>query len=491
MIEVPLRDGTVIEVNTNDPAVARAAAARYLTGVAPGGRQRLQPAAVAPLYGGDQRPALGTDWSAWLQNPANADLLREATNPKSKLVRDARRQGYVGPEAVAEYWYQTYPQAGRPAPPQIRAAGPTNTGNDGEGVVDSGDALDLVFQSPQLQFADEDLARDLALSDETYEGELGLVEDTLGDLDNLAGEERGAVEGLLDDTFGGRLSRADEARAALEAEALASRDRTLDLLRQDYDQRRDISGREISAWEALADEAQRDAIDQVFSRGGIDGRIGMTRAGVADVAQDYARQRALYGAERERLDFDPLSQGRLQAEGEYGDRRYSARDAWNAARRGADAERAEGRMTALDAYYAARNSNARGAAGQRQQLFRERQGRAGTIASNWSGARDAAFGDFQRYWGADADAGQGAASGFGRDAQGYTTAQYGLNYNRARFNSDATVQRANINTNLWNNLASAAGTAAGAWAGGRGGGGRGSMGGALLDPYEATRPVRF
>lgn len=75
----------------------------------------------------------------------------------------------------------------------------------------------------------------------------------------------------------------------------------------DYLARQGFTADEIAAWNDNADVAEERAVDQVFSRGGVTGMIGQTRRGVAQVGQDYARDRAQYAAGRKRSDYDIYS----------------------------------------------------------------------------------------------------------------------------------------------------------------------------------------
>lgn len=86
---------------------------------------------------------------------------------------------------------------------------------------------------------------------------------------------------------------------------------------QDYAMAQDLTDDEIAAWTANA-EAERDkSMDALFSRGGITGQVGATRRGVAQVGEEFGRDRAQYEAGRRRSDYGRYSEGRYAALDDY------------------------------------------------------------------------------------------------------------------------------------------------------------------------------
>lgn len=86
---------------------------------------------------------------------------------------------------------------------------------------------------------------------------------------------------------------------------------------EDYLKAQGFSDAEIAAWVANAQAEQDKSVDALFSRGGITGQVGATRRGVAQVGEEFARDRAQYEAGRRRADYDKYSAGRLGAYGGY------------------------------------------------------------------------------------------------------------------------------------------------------------------------------
>src|SRR3972149_10411160 len=86
-----------------------------------------------------------------------------------------------------------------------------------------------------------------------------------------------------------------------------------------YATRRDISGREVDAWDSIAQDQRDSAINLALSRGGVTGQVGKTAQNIGNVAQKYAMDRALYEGDRARMDYDPYASERLVAYNTYAD----------------------------------------------------------------------------------------------------------------------------------------------------------------------------
>ena len=86
---------------------------------------------------------------------------------------------------------------------------------------------------------------------------------------------------------------------------------------EDYLKAQGYSDDEIAAWTANAEAEQDKSMDALFNRGGLTGQVGATRRGVAQVGEEFARDRAQYEAGRRRSDYDKYSAGRLSSYGGY------------------------------------------------------------------------------------------------------------------------------------------------------------------------------
>ena len=86
---------------------------------------------------------------------------------------------------------------------------------------------------------------------------------------------------------------------------------------QDYAKAQDLTDDEIAAWVANAEAEQDKSVAALFSRGGITGQVGSTRRGVAQVGEEFGRDRAQYEAGRRRSDYGRYSEGRYAALDDY------------------------------------------------------------------------------------------------------------------------------------------------------------------------------
>lgn len=86
---------------------------------------------------------------------------------------------------------------------------------------------------------------------------------------------------------------------------------------QDYLKAQGFTDNEIAAWVAKAEAEQGKSIDAISNRFGITGQRGSAERGVAQVGEDYARDRAQYEAGRRRADYSGYAAGRLSAYGSY------------------------------------------------------------------------------------------------------------------------------------------------------------------------------
>jgi hypothetical protein len=193
----------------------------------------------------------------------------------------------------------------------MQAANAPATGPDAPRAVTQQDIIGQIDQTPLAVYGQQDQARDYALADDrafeinaANERDLAArtaLATTQGQyLTNLARQygtdatarataDRGASIGRLNDYTSGQraLIEGDAARRYLETD-------------QARDTRMGELSRYIGAWDDNARVARDRSVDQVFSRGGVTGRLGQTQRGVAQVNEDYARERATTEAQGRR-----------------------------------------------------------------------------------------------------------------------------------------------------------------------------------------------
>jgi hypothetical protein len=173
----------------------------------------------------------------------------------------------------------------------------------------------------------------------------------------------------------------------------------------DYLARQGFTDAEIAAWMASADVAEGRAVDQMFSRGGVTGMVGQTQRGVAQVGQDFARDRAQYSAGRKRGDYDIYS-GRKGADyGNYSGRKVSDFNTYAGGKRSAYGSYLEALSGDADRGYQA--STGQASAGQsyaantgniRSQGAREQAGYLKDSAEAWAGGIQGALGYGAEAW---------------------------------------------------------------------------------------------
>jgi hypothetical protein len=144
---------------------------------------------------------------------------------------------------------------------------------------------------------------------EGYARDLGLYDDELDARFGLAGQEWEQGIDLAGFNRGQREAETARARAALRGVADENFSNTSGLLSDSYATRQGLTTNAVNAWDAQAQAARDRAVDANFSRGGVTGLIGQTRAGVADVEQSYARDRAIYEGDRRLQDFNAYDEG--------------------------------------------------------------------------------------------------------------------------------------------------------------------------------------
>ena len=119
---------------------------------------------------------------------------------------------------------------------------------------------------------------------------------------------------------------------------------------EDYLKAQGFTNDEIAAWVANAQAEQDKSINALFNRGGLTGQVGATRRGVAQVGEEYARDRAQYEAGRRRADYEPYADRRVSNYSTYGDRRVANYDQFSKRRAGNYDTYAGGRLSAYGDY---------------------------------------------------------------------------------------------------------------------------------------------
>lgn len=205
-------------------------------------------------------------------------------NQNPDVAAEAQRVGQ-DPESYAAWHYQTYGQnEGRQSPDALYSSyiQPTTqqapVSDDPGEMFTQEDVYNEIAANPLFQMADAEYADQSALDADVLSGDL-----------SRAGAFR-------DETLN-RIAAEEARRRAEVTDARSQRDAAL----TGY----------IDAWDQRAQVARARAEDQIFGRGGVTGMIGQTRRGVAQVGEDYARDRSVeeYDGRRDILNtyLDDLS----------------------------------------------------------------------------------------------------------------------------------------------------------------------------------------
>jgi hypothetical protein len=330
------------------------------------------------------------DW----RNYYDQYLAGNATTQPDPFIAQMRAQGITDPAQIAQAHYQRWgqqlgnqlPYLAQPAPAASAAAGP----------VTRDDVLAQIAASAPYQYGEQEFNAQNGLTDQTYTGALGLADTEYADLADLAEKART-----------GRLSVADA--------NLLQRLSNLDT--------------EYSAWDTQQQDQRDRAVDAAFSRGGVTGLVGQTRAGVADIGQQYALAALLKRAELTSGAYDPYYADATGAENTY----------WTDL----------GDATAL-----------RG--GRRQSAYDTSRAAYSTNQANRTASRQGAYADYVAGLHGDAGTGYSAASGQSSAGQTYANAASDAVGRSADAASNAALQRGQIQQQLYGDLAGIAGSAYGA-----------------------------
>lgn len=207
--------------------------------------------------------------------------------------------------------------------------------------------LDMIAGTPLAQLANTDFAAREDLADETYAGALDLADGEYGDLRGVADENYAADTDLAE--------RARTGRRGVATDNLTSR------LRVEEDS--------YAAWLPMSQQAEQDAINLNFSRGGVTGLIGQTRAGVGETTQDAAMERNLLRLEGVRRAYDPYYDDVTDAENYYWGAQGDALGDRGSLYIDATAQRGNRRQRAFDTYSGTRAANYDTFAGDRLNSY--------------------------------------------------------------------------------------------------------------------------
>lgn len=203
-------------------------------------------------------------------------------------------------------------------------------------------------------------------------------------LAQYANEDYLAREALNEDYRTGAYDLADSEYSDITGQAQENLDQRLALEDQSY-----------AAWLPQSQQAERDAIDLNFSRGGVTGLVGQTREGVGRTTQEAALERNRRRLEGYQAAYSPYYDDMMDATGLRGGRRQSAYDAYSG-RRAADFDQYAGdRLNSYADFRGYLTDAANRGLSARNSIagFNDNYASAATAANNSNAAaqRDAAY----------------------------------------------------------------------------------------------------
>jgi hypothetical protein len=212
--------------------------------------------------------------------------------------------------------------------------------------------LDQIEGTPLAQLANTDFAAREDLADETYAG-----------ADALADGERNDLRGVGDENYTAATDLAGRARTGRRGVAQENLDSRLGEEENSY-----------AAWLPISQQAERDAINLNFSRGGVTGLVGQTRAGVGETTQNAAMERNLLRMQGRQRALDPYYGDVTNAEDTYWSDQGSALDERGSTYLGAEELRGRRRQNNYAAYSGARSANYDQFAGDRLNAYADYAG---------------------------------------------------------------------------------------------------------------------
>ena len=224
----------------------------------------------------------------------------------------------------------------------------TVTGGAGPRItITRREVLDQIAGTPLAQLANTDFAAREDLTDETYAGALGLL-----------GQEYDELRGVADENFAADTDLAGRARVGRRNVATENLTSRLGI-EEDSD----------AAWLPMSQQAEQDAINLNFSRGGVTGLVGQMHRAVGQTTQDAAMERNLRRLQGIQAAYDPYYNDVTGAENtHWGDQGAALGD------RGslyidATGLRGDRRQRAFDTYSGSRQNNYNQFAGDRLNSY--------------------------------------------------------------------------------------------------------------------------
>lgn len=367
------------------------------------------PAGGAATYGG--APVGSPDWQAYWNN--NPDI---QTNGWNTFTPQQRQDWFQNDPLVYAQWHAN--EFNDRVVPTVGAQGGAGAGGAGGAPLTRADAEAQVEATMPYRLGEDEFAAQNQITDQTYAG-----------ANSLANEEYDAMWGVADGNYGDFISYADNARTGRRGVAQSNLDQRLDNNRRTYD-----------AWDAQAQDEARKAVDQTFSRGGVTGLVGQTRAGVAEVGQDYALQAARERAALDADAYDPYFDDVTGAEVGY----------WDTVG-GATGARADARTYATETR-----------AGRRQGAYDSRQRGYASNQATRTANRQATYADYLAGLRGEADRGYSARTGQASAGQTYANAASGAVGRAADAASADAQRRGEIQQTLYGDIARTVGNAWGA-----------------------------
>ena len=278
--------------------------------------------------------------------------------------------------------------------------------------------LAMIEGTPLAQLANQDFAAREGLAGETYAGAR-----------DLADEEYDALRGVGDENYNDSYALAGEARAGRRGVAQENLDSRIGLEEDSY-----------AAWLPISQQAEEDAINLNFSRGGVTGLVGATRRGVGETTQSAGMERNLRRLTGLQEAYAPYYDDVTGAEesywGDVGDADLRRGDV----RVNATALRGDRNQRGYDTYSRTRSAN----------------------YDTFAGDRLNSYADYTGFLQGRADRGYGARANIASGGQAFVDAATRENSRAGDAAANSYARQGQIQQTLYGDLADIAGGAAGA-----------------------------
>lgn len=278
--------------------------------------------------------------------------------------------------------------------------------------------------------------------DEINSGMLaGIADDQFTASDLNAGSQYDDAQAGIANQFNDGNVDAARTRYDLEQTGQTAYDDRMGFIGQDYAAAQGYTDNEIAAWEQVAAIERAKNENMVKADFGISGQYGKAVRNLGQIGEEYGANRALYEGQRRRTDYGQMATSRYGAYGDLAATRANAAEGYGNYTSQNLAQYYDGNQAASRAYWGQVNQN---------------QGNyAGGLASNyqdWLNQRNRQSDMGFNYDQLATNAGQVA-----------TTAINSSNQAAADAYANSQYQRADANSNMWNNIGSSIGNAAGSF----------------------------